>query len=233
MPGLELSLRLKTIADYIPTGSRVIDVGTDHGYLPAYLAIDKRCSGIIASDLRRGPLDHARQTAEELGLTNDRDLRLAPGLEGVSPDEVDTIVISGMGGETIISILEAAPWVHDNKRLILQPQSKLEDFRLWLAKNDFITLDEKLIYEAGKYYFCFLIEHGKTEEPDLPRQYFGAALQGKTELELQYLEDYRKRIIGAYNGMLSAENACGERLETCRKLFEFLNNYLEENHADD
>ena len=115
MRALELPPRLHLIAGWVPKGTRLADVGTDHAYLPNWLRLHGKIREAIASDLRPGPLERARNTGRLYG-TDGIEYRLCSGLSGIRPSEVDTIVIAGMGGETILSILKAAPWTADGQR---------------------------------------------------------------------------------------------------------------------
>ena len=118
----------------MPQGARLADVGTDHGYLPVWLLQHGRIESAIASDINALPLDHARATAREYGVTERMDFRLCPGLAKIKAEECDAIAIAGMGGETILGILEAAPWTHEDVHtLILQPQTKIDLLRCWLC----------------------------------------------------------------------------------------------------
>ena len=110
MRTVELTPRLRSVAELVPRGARFADVGTDYAYLPVWLLQQGRITGAVASDLRPGPLERARGTAEKYGLTGRMDFRLCDGLSGIQPDEVSTIAMAGMGGETIAAILAAAPW---------------------------------------------------------------------------------------------------------------------------
>ena len=122
MRTVELTPRLRSVAELVPRGARFADVGTDHAYLPVWLLQQGRITGAVASDLRPGPLERARGTAEKYGLTGRMDFRLCDGLSGIQPDEVNTIAIAGMGGETIAAILAAAPWTWEREcLLLLQP----------------------------------------------------------------------------------------------------------------
>ena len=100
---LQLQPRLQLLADMVPEGCRLADVGTDHGYLPVYLLQRRRIRGAVAADIGAEPLAHARRTAEAYGVEG-IDFRLCDGLRDITPDEVDTVVIAGMGGETIIAL---------------------------------------------------------------------------------------------------------------------------------
>ena len=121
---LHLQPRLQLLADLVPQGAKLADIGTDHGYLPVWLLQNKRITAAIAADVGYEPLQHAVRTAQEQGVS-DIDFRLCDGLKGISEDEVDAIAIAGMGGETIIHILSAAPWTKKESgyTLLLQPMT--------------------------------------------------------------------------------------------------------------
>ena len=109
MRTVELTPRLRSVAELVPRGARFADVGTDHAYLPVWLLQQGRITGAVASDLRPGPLERARGTAEKYGLTGRMDFSLCDGLSGIQPDEVNTIAIAGMGGETIVDLGAGMP----------------------------------------------------------------------------------------------------------------------------
>lgn len=109
MKRITLQPRLRLLAEMTPPGGRLADIGTDHGYLPVWLLQEGRIPSAIAADVGAEPLEHARRTAEEYE-TQGLDFRLCDGLSGIEPEETDTVVIAGMGGETIRDILRAAPW---------------------------------------------------------------------------------------------------------------------------
>jgi tRNA (adenine22-N1)-methyltransferase len=147
MNKLRLTPRLQAAADYVPVQCRFADIGTDHAYLPVWLLQQGRITRAIAADLRRGPLDHARETAQVYGLTECMDFRLSDGLARFAPHEADCIVIAGMGGEAVRSILEAAPWTRTDTRLILQPQSNLPRLRRWLAESGYCICQERCVLD--------------------------------------------------------------------------------------
>lgn len=150
---ITLDKRLSAVAALVRPGSRLADIGTDHAYLPVHLVQAGVCPSAIASDIGAGPLDAARRTVTENGLTSEIALRLGDGLSTVSAEEVEDIAIAGMGGETIAMILEAAPWVQDGEiRLILQPMTRAEDLRRWLLHNGFTVLEEHLIIDGRHLY---------------------------------------------------------------------------------
>ena len=141
---LQLQPRLQCIASLVPQGARLADVGTDHGYLPVWLLQHGRIESAIASDINALPLDHARATARE---------------------ECDAIAIAGMGGETILGILEAAPWTHEDVHtLILQPQTKIDLLRCWLCGHGYRFLSETLVRDKEQLYVVFRVRAGMGQE---------------------------------------------------------------------
>ncbi len=152
---VELKPRLNMAAEMVRQGSRVADIGTDHAYLPAALLLDGTIPFAIAADLRKGPLDNAQATVNHYGIADKVKLLRSNGLRNVMPDEVDDIVIAGMGGILISEILEDAPWVKDQKyKLILQPQSHDEVVRRWLWANGFEIIEQSSCIDDKKPYIC-------------------------------------------------------------------------------
>ena len=136
MKHLELTPRLQLLADWVRPGAKLADVGTDHAYLPVWLLLHHRVEHAIASDLRQGPLERARQTGRAWQV-HDLDLRLGDGLSGISPDEADTVVIAGMGGEHIAAILAAAPWTRDGcHTMLLQPMTRAQELCAMLSREE-------------------------------------------------------------------------------------------------
>ena len=157
---ITLDKRLSAVAALVRQGSRLADIGTDHAYLPVHLVQSGVCPSAIASDIGAGPLDAARRTVTENQLTSEIALRLGNGLATVSAEEVEDIAIAGMGGETIVAILEAAPWVKESRlRLILQPMTRAEDLRRWLLHNGFSVLEEHLITDGRHLYPVLAAEY--------------------------------------------------------------------------
>lgn len=174
---LSLQPRLALLASLVPTGAVLADVGTDHGYIPVYLRRQGTISRAIASDIGREPLDHARRTAEEYGVSG-IDFRLCAGLSAIAPEECDAVLIAGMGGETIRDILAAAPWTQDGRHtLLLQPQTKVEDLRRWLCENGYAVTREQLVRDKGKLYIVMTVTAGERFTPDEEQLYGGLALE--------------------------------------------------------
>ena len=150
---LELTPRLRQIAAWVRQGAHLADVGTDHAYLPVWLTLQGRVASAIASDLRRGPLDRAQETGRRYGVGDRITFRLGNGLAAVAPEECDTIVIAGMGGENIAQILAGAPWTADGRHtLLLQPQSRAEALRRFLAEHGYAIAREALVRDRGFLY---------------------------------------------------------------------------------
>lgn len=156
---LALQPRLCRLAQLVPDGCRLTDVGTDHGYLPVALLQQGRILSAIASDIGAEPLEHARRTAQQYGV-KDIDFRLCSGLSAIAPEETDVIVIAGMGGETISAILSAAPWTRNGHMLLLQPMTKAADLRHWLADNGYTFTAECLVEDKGRVYPILTVTGG-------------------------------------------------------------------------
>jgi len=156
--------RLQLIASHIDDGVGFVDVGTDHGYLPVELCLKGYRGNVFASDINEDPLSKAIMNARASGVYDRIDFLLCDGLDSCLQDRIDTIVIAGMGGDTICSILDKAEWCMDSKyKLILQPMTKAEVLRYWLIYNGFEIKSEELILENGSIYqviVCFF--GGKT-----------------------------------------------------------------------
>lgn len=217
---LVLQPRLQAIADLVANGAHLADVGTDHGYLPIYLVQRGVISSAIATDIGKGPLEHARRTADACGVSDRLSLRLCDGLEDVSPEEVDTVVIAGMGGETIAGILDAVPWSAE-KRLLLQPMSRAEFLRPWLADHGFCIQRESLVKDKGYIYPILQATGGQMPPPDPGQCYYGYA-SGQDPLFLPYLRWWKQRLQDAVRGMAVAEKV-PQRLDVLQTVLAQLN----------
>ena len=206
MKELGLQPRLQLLSELIPAGAKLADVGTDHGYLPVALLQRGRIRSAIAADIGEEPLQHARRTAEEYEISG-IDFRLCDGLTGIAPEEADTIVIAGMGGETILSILTAAPWTRTNTLLLLQPMTKIELLRRWLGENGYIIERERLVWDKGILYPVFLVRGGETKPLSPVEQYAGIALDDDP-LYGDYLDNQMARLQKAIDGLNKANDCC-------------------------
>ncbi len=170
-----LDSRLRIAAEFVRQGSRVADIGTDHAFLPVALVSEGRSPSAIASDVRQGPAENARRNIAEAALSDRISVRLGNGLATVGPDEVDDIVIAGMGGETVAAILEQAPWVKNERyRLILQPMTRAEKLRAYLFQNGFTVEEERVTCVGGHWYTVLCASYiGRMIEADEALCYVG------------------------------------------------------------
>lgn len=147
-----LSCRLLAVCQFVRPGDRVADVGCDHGYLGIHLLKNGIASAVIESDIAPGPLASARRNAEKYGTLDRTQFFLSDGVRDI-PRDFDTLVCAGMGGDTMVSILAAAPWLRDSRyRLILQCQSKRPLLRQYLSDQGFAICRETLARD-GKFLY--------------------------------------------------------------------------------
>lgn len=198
---LQLQPRLRLLADMTPQGCCLADIGTDHGYLPVRLLLDGRVVSAIAADIGAEPLAHARRTAAQYGVEAGLDFRLCDGLRDIAPEEADTVVIAGMGGETIIAILSSAPWTKDGAHtLLLQPMTKAADLRRWLSVNGYAFTEERLVRDKN-YLYPVLRVTGGTFPPLTELQALtGVALDGEP-LYGEYLSQQEEKLRRAADGL--------------------------------
>lgn len=149
---LPLSNRLLTCCQLVHPGDRVADIGCDHGYLGIYLLKNGIASSVIASDVNESPLQSAVINARKFGVGSQISFYLSDGLRNI-PKDFDCLVCAGMGADTMISILEAAPWIRNPKyRLVLQCQSKRPELRKYLAQAGF-SISRETLAKDGKFLY--------------------------------------------------------------------------------
>lgn len=152
---IQLSKRLQTVADYITTGNRVADIGSDHAQLPVYLIQSGKSAFAVAGEVNEGPWQAACKQIENANLTRQISARKGNGLEVVQPNEVDTVTICGMGGALISTILgqgDQQGKLEGVKELVLQPNIGEDAVRVWLREHDWVLQDEAIVEEDGKIY---------------------------------------------------------------------------------
>jgi tRNA (adenine22-N1)-methyltransferase len=194
---MELTGRLKLIAEKVPYCEIVCDIGTDHAYLPIYLIEKKVCKKAVATDVKTGPVNVAVENIKKAGLDKAIDTRMGNGLEKVKEAETEAIIIAGMGGILIKNILEQGfEKAKSARALILQPMNAIEILREWLYKNGFYIYDEELVSEVEKIYVVISAkwnsEHTPHEEIDY---YIGRKLIEKRDPLLERYISKRLRIL--------------------------------------
>ena len=196
----QLPPRLAAIAELVPADTRLVDVGTDHGLLPIRLLHDGRIASAIASDIRPGPLSHAKNSAL-INQTENIRFVLCNGLEGIPPDETDTIVIAGMGGENIASILSSSPWSRE-KLLIMQTMSRPDILRRFLCSSGLRINDERLVMDNRRIYSVIAAQKGIPLDLSDAEYYLGPyELISRQPLFPAYIDRWMKRIHNALDGL--------------------------------
>ena len=158
-----ISKRLELVASFVPQGAVLLDVGSDHAYLPIELVERGQIERAIAGEVVDGPYQSALKNVESHGLKEKIQVRLANGLAAFEEeDQVSVITITGMGGRLIATILEEGMDKLANvERLILQPNNREDDLRIWLQDHDFQIVAESILEEAGKFYEILVVEAGQ------------------------------------------------------------------------
>ena len=181
-----LNKRLQEISAFIDDNTCVCDIGCDHGLLGIYLVLNKKNIKMISSDINENPLLKAKENMEKYGVQDRIILKLGNGLE-VLNNRVDTIVISGMGGITITKILEKITDYPNINKMILSPNNDFLLVRKMVTKHGFKIVNEKIVFEKGKYYLVCVLEKGQ-EKCD----YFFGKLDLSDNVVKEYYESIYK-----------------------------------------
>lgn len=202
-----LDNRLGAAFEFCRSGVVSVDVGCDHARLAAALAIEKNCR-VIASDVKDGPLEAAKRTLSELGVTSVLTVK-SDGLDEI--DFADDVIICGMGGELIADIAERCRFKSENTRFILQPMTKADVMRKRLYKAGFELLGEKTAEDGGKVYSVMLWKFtGISREIDEIE-----ALCGKNR-DRRYLEKVAEKLVKNAKNM-EKSSGLAEEAERLRK----------------
>ena len=187
-----LSARLLTCCNYVNQGDRVADIGCDHGYLGIHLLKSGIAQSIIAADINEQPLHSATINATKFGVRDKMRFFLSNGAVSI-PRDFDTMVCAGMGADTMISILTAAPWLKNQQyRLILQCQSKTPMLRRWLWEQGWFIRRESLAKDGKFVYSVMEVVFSPTEAPALWEHYISKAL---LEESSPLLKEYYDRLL--------------------------------------
>ena len=209
---IKISKRLEAISSLVPINSNIIDIGCDHALLDIYLYQKEISNKIIASDINNKALNNAKENIKKNKLDKYIETRLGNGLDTLNQeDNIDTIIISGMGAHTIVGILKNNRLKLKNiNTIIIQSNTKLEFLRKEVTKLNFIIDNEMIVEDNKKVYTIIKLIKGK-KKYNKKELYFGPVLLSKKEKlfienakkELQKLNIYLKllpkdRIIDRY-----------------------------------
>jgi len=215
---ISLSPRLQACCDLVSPGDRVADIGCDHGYLGIHLLLSGKAVFVICADLRPMPLQSAVKNADKYGCKDRMAFYLSDGARDI-PQDFDVLVCAGMGADTIISILEAAPWLrNDSYRLILQCQSKSHTLRQYLSSNQWTISAERVVKDGKFLYTVMDVRFSPDTKLLSPGQcYFSPALEKETTPETasyfhQILFSLRRAVTG------QADRADKYKTEALREL---------------
>ena len=202
---ISISDRLLAIADFINNGERVADIGTDHAYLPIYLRQTEKSPHVLACDIKMSPLKSAIKNVKDCH-TDGIDFRLCDGLSGISPDEADTFVIAGRGGECIAGILDRSGCaLGSQKKFILQPMNSPEELRKFLFPN-FTLVSERAVTDAGRTYTVMLV-YGKEDGTSKDDGFiFTGLLDPKKDADRVFLQKQYNRLFSCAESIKSIED---------------------------
>jgi len=213
---MKLSRRLETIASFVPEGSAVADIGTDHGYIPIHLVQEGKAKHAIAMDVRKGPLLRAQAHIHEAGLEAHVEVRLSDGLLKLEQNEADCVVIAGMGGELIIHILEEGRGLWEGiPHWVLSPHSELDKVRRFLEEQEFFTERETMIKEEGKFYTVMGINRmnkaGEKDEREISYRYGRSLIESKDPVLKEYLKKEEEQLEQIMSGLSVSETESARR----------------------
>ncbi len=213
---MKLSRRLETIASFVPEGSTVADIGTDHGYIPIHLVQEGKAKHAIAMDVRKGPLLRAQAHIHEAGLEAHVEVRLSDGLLKLEQNEADCVVIAGMGGELIIHILEEGRGLWEGiPHWVLSPHSELDKVRRFLEEQEFFIERETMIKEEGKFYTVMGINRtnkaGEKDNREISYRYGRSLLESKDPVLKEYLKKEEEQLEQIVRGLSESQTEAAVR----------------------
>ncbi|MBO5981394.1 MAG: SAM-dependent methyltransferase [Clostridia bacterium] len=195
-----LTPRLQAVADLITYTDSVIDIGTDHGYLPIYLLVSGKAKTACAADIRKGPLENARENILRRGV--ECECVLSDGFKNICK-KYSLACICGMGGETIINIITEGKDITPDT-LILQPMTGADKLRKFLYENGYSITDESFVTEGEKVYCIIKAERTGENTPYTYPDLFLGKIRPKTEEFEKWKQKIRlqaeKRLLGGVNG---------------------------------
>lgn len=220
---LKISKRLLTVAALVPSCDTLADIGSDHGLLPLYLLREKRIRYACCCDIRPGPLETAAKNIAAYGMDGCAAPMLGSGLSPVRDIPHGCAVIAGMGGETIAQILADGKIGADDRRIfVLQPMSRANLLREYLAESGFETIDFALCEDAGRLYECLSVKKSFHVETDPLYLYVNRPYGADRQLYIRYITHHRRRLAAMLRGMAQSANPDQTASERLNKLLEQL-----------
>lgn len=199
-----LDERLALCASFVRKDTALTDVGTDHAYLPVWLAKKGWIRSGAACDIRMGPLKNAAENIEKYGVGAVVKAYLSDGLCNVPPEMAMDIVMAGMGGELIAAIIQKTQWLCDShRRLILQPMTHAELLRVFLCENGFKIAEEKACVSGKKVYVVMVCAYDGVKRECTPLfQYGGRLLEDNSEPSRLYKKKIAQQLSKRRLGLL-------------------------------
>lgn len=199
---IKLSARLQACANFVPPGTVVTDIGCDHGYLGIYLLKNGIAAYVYAADIRKGPLQCAVDNADKYNVSPKISFHLSDGVKEV-PRDFDVMVAAGMGADTMISILENAPFLRCEKyTLILQCQSKTPFLRKYLSETGWQITKETVVEDGRFLYTVMVAQFNPGPLLTAAQCYFSPALRQDDSIHLQR---YYRQVLSTLEKIVSAQ----------------------------
>lgn len=231
---MKITKRLERVASHISKGSIVLDIGTDHGYIPVFLVKKGLSPFAIAADVNKKPLDKAKELIAENKMNDKVETRLGSGFEIIKDGEVDEVIIAGMGGVLISDLITAAGEIPKKlKKLVLQPMQAQKELRKYLLKNGYEIIEEELVKEDGRIFEIIVVEYkGQDFSDGMEEIDFEISKKHRNQnnpLFIEFLErkiHEEESILEKIKGKETKE--VNEKREICKKRLEVLRGILED-----
>lgn len=218
---MNLDNRLKRITDFIPSDSYILDVGCDHALLDIYLALNRKNVKLIASDINENPLKIAKENIKKYNLEDKIKLEKADGVSKIN-DEVDTVVIAGMGTSTINDIINNdLEKLKNVKKIIISSHTSSFELRENMNKKGFKIIDEAVVFDKGKYYEIIVYSNGYEKLSKLDMEYGPIISKRKDEITKAYFNERYLKLIEIYkkipNGNKKLKDDLNKKIKEIKK----------------
>lgn len=218
---MNIDNRLKRITDFIPSDSYILDVGCDHALLDIYLALNRKNVKLIASDINENPLKIAKENIKKYNLEDEITLEKADGVSKIN-DEVDTVVIAGMGTSTINDIINNdLKKLKNLKKIIISSHTSSFELRENMNKKGFKIIDEAVVFDKGKYYEIIVYSNGYEKLSKLDMKYGPIISKRKDEITKAYFNERYLKLIEIYkkipNGNKKLKDDLNKKIKEIKK----------------